>query len=795
MLMSIQKSAGFFVGVIFLFTSSLMAQQAIGVGRQFLSRVSVKHREHKGVGYDQGYSTASLFMCPRARQIGLPFLDARLHVFNNSDLASNIGIGARYSDTQETYLFGLNAYYDYRNTRSLISHQASAGIEILSRKMDVRFNGYYPFSGKYQDDPILFSHFKKHSLLVKQKVRYALPCAEADVGFTLPDPFDQIGLYLGFGYYYLFKQEGFNRDAGNVSGGKARLTASPTDYISFGAEYTYDKLFGSRANGFIALNVPLGAVNSYKKKGKHIQASWVQIKTQDVVRNEIIPIVRKQHQFPHLNTEGNPLYFVFVDNKKLVIDAVGSGEGTFEDPYTTLKLGSDRASEGDVVYVFFGDGTSRGYDTGFDFKPKQILTSSGVDLTLNGIVIPALTSNQLPLITNYKGPVIQASYVQQATVNGFRIEAVEDDAIQVEGTALTLKGSSVIAAAKFSALYHIDSIGISMISDNTFYGNGGPAVIDIQEAQGVHKIDYNHVFAQEGQSGIRLENPSHSSYITNNTLSSTDPSGSAIVYRLSKESGKAHQCSYNNLESGFYEAVHIEGESEKESQFQIDNNKFSSGTLVSGISYSGSSLQSRLSITNNMIQVSQTCIAVRDHDGVKTEAIISDNKLFSYSGSPTIVSDISGSANINIENNILKYAKNLTGNFSGIDCHFRSPEIQESNVVISDNIIDMNSKNEGIALKNSHESIVHVDIERNAIRAGSDKGISVINKSSNTLYLNIIDNKSVDGFTFGSQGDGFFEINSTPTSVKGNNNPQGSYILNGNSLKWNSDEQKELISD
>lgn len=780
------KSTSVFLGILSFFTASLMAHQTIGITSQALSRFSLKHREHKGMGYDQGYSTASLFLSPKRGGFGLSFVDARLHVFNNTDLASNVGIGSRFSDRDQTYLFGLNAYYDYRNTNSLATHQVSGGLEILSRRMDVRLNGYYPFVGTYQDNDILFSQFRGHSVLVKQKVRYALPCADAEIGFTLPDPFDEVGLYIGLGYYYLFKQEGFNRSAGNVSGGRARLTASPTDYISFGAEYTYDKLFGSRANGFIALNVPLGSARTLKKTSLKMPVSWVQLRTQDVVRNEIIPVVRKSHQFPHLNSEGTPLHFVFVNNKKLESDGI-RGDGTFENPYTTLAKGSEKSSEGDIVYVFFGDGTSRGYDTGFDFKANQILTSSGVDLTLNGIRIPALTRDSLPLITNEKEVVIQASRAGQAMVNGFRIESVFANAIESRETALTLRRNNITAASEFSAVKTTGGIGISTFSDNDFYGNGGPAVIEIKEAQGVHKIDYNRITAQDGQRGVHIEDLDQSSYITNNIFDSNDPCGVAVSYEAI--TGGIHEYCNNTIEQGFYEGVHIV---EGGGQFYIESNIFSSETLASGISYEGGSQQGIIAITDNLIQASQNCISIHDQEMAKTEIDISNNSLFSTSGSPSIVSEVSGSIDMNIEKNNIRYVKNLAGDFSAICCHFKGEEMQEKIVIIADNDIQMNSKNNGVSLKNSHNSNVSALIEGNRITTlDLSKGISVINKSSEGLYLSIINNKAVPGFTFSNQGSGSFEIDATTTSIKESNNPEGSYILKGGSLDWHSDESEE----
>lgn len=763
--------------------SHYLSAQAIGGGKYTFSRLDLKHREHKGMGYDQGYSTASLFVCPRSGKIGFPFLDARLHVFNNSDLASNIGMGVRFSDIKESYLFGLNVYYDYRNTHELITQQASCGLEILSRRVDIRLNGYYPFSGKYQDDPILFSRFRGHHLLVQQKVRYALPCADAELGLTLPDPFDQIGLYVGLGYYYLFKQRGFNQTVGNVPGGRGRLTASPTEYISFGVEYTYDKLFGSRASGFVALNIPLGANQSKSSHSKTARGvspiTWVGVQTQDVVRNEIIPVLRKNHQFPHLNTRGNPLHFLFVDNTTLTREGVGKGEGTFEDPYTTLALASAKASSGDVVYVFFGEGTSRGYDEGFKLKADQILTSSGVDLELNGIVIPSLTPGNLPLITNHEGVVVDASFAHRVMVNGFRIQGDIDDALRVEGTEAIVTNNQVIAEKGYSALKSVGAIGHSRIINNDFYGHGGDfAVVELEGAWGVYDVHRNAIHAQDGQDGIHICNPHHTTSITHNTISSADPCGTALHYTMEQDvliNQGVQQCSYNNVQEGFYQAVHIEWDSPHVSTFTLKQNTFSSETLGIGISYESASCEGVLSIIDNTLCSSQG-IKVRDTEAASTHARIAGNTVFCRSGSPSVAFNVLGSSDIEIENNRMDYIDNLSGLFSAISCEFASEESQGNKAFVSKNRVDMKSDNLGIFLINRGGSEAYMKIEENQILAKT-KGIEIVNESFNVLHLDMIGNKEVSGFTLTNKGSGFFEIERSQEEMKQNNNPDGAYIF------------------
>ncbi|MEI8300152.1 MAG: inverse autotransporter beta domain-containing protein, partial [Chlamydiota bacterium] len=407
-----------FLGICFF---QLFCVQAFSQSKQSFSRITLKHREHKGVGYNEGYSTLGCFFSPKVSSYATSFFDARLHVFNDAYLASNLGAGARFSSRDQKYTVGLNAYYDYRNYQSLSSHQLASGLEILSRYIDFRLNGYYPFSGLYQDSPFLFGGFEKHSMLIAQKVLYALPCADAELGFTLPDPFDQIGLYIGIGSYYLFKQQGFNKSVGNTPGGKVRLTAAPMKYLSFGVDYSYDSLFKGRANGFIALNIPIGLSQLRKShKQNHSGKTVLDLQTQDVVRNEIIPVVKKQHYFPHRNQLGNPLNFVFVNHKKFDTLGPNGGDGTFETPYTTLAAAQESSLPGDYIYVFFGDGSDRGYDSGFEFKQDQTLVSSAARVLIGHVDLPALTPGHYPLITKSQGAVVEAVSASNVAMHGFR---------------------------------------------------------------------------------------------------------------------------------------------------------------------------------------------------------------------------------------------------------------------------------------------------------------------------------------------------------------------------------------
>lgn len=768
----------FFVGacLIQLFCAEIFVQ-----GKQPFSRVSLKHREHKGVGYNDGYSTLGCFFSPNVSSYATSFFDARLHVFNDAYLASNLGAGARFSSRDQKYIVGLNAYYDYRNYRSLSSHQLASGFEILSRYVDFRLNGYYPFSGLYQDYPFAFGGFEKHSMLIKQKVLYALPCADAEFGFTLPDPFDQIGLYVGLGSYYLFKQHGFNKSVGNIPGGKIRLTAAPAKYLSFGVDYSYDKLFRGRANGFIALNIPIGLSKLRKSQEHHHKGKTsIDLQTQDVVRSEIIPIAKKEHYFPHRDRSGDPLNFVFVNHKKFDSLGVSGGEGTYESPYTTLASAQENSSPGDYIYVFFGDGSDKGYDSGFQFKQNQTLLSSGAHVTVGHVRVPALTPGNYPLITKPQGAAIEALSASQVAMHGFRVEAKQGEAIYVEDTAITLSHNHLKGSADFSAFKVQDAVGSNHIYENTFYGLGAPvsdvAIMEIsQDKQGsFYAIDHNQIMALEGQDGLLLKNVKEAKVLYNEFIGS-DPSGIAVQCLASDLNSLSHQYHYNAITSGFYEAMHVDVMGLETQDLSIIHNDFASGTLVSGIVYHSDAQEGHLSILSNKIETLAEAVLIDSNSIDKAQIEISDNSFYAYSGSSCISLLTKSPAEVMIASNEIAYPKNLKGSFSGIACELNS---EKSELSIKNNKITMNSSNDGIGVINEHDA--HIQMENNeVILKGDSKGITVNNQGSGSLFLKLLDNRNVPSFSLINE-DGIFQIEtSAQDKLQEMNNPIGHYIYKG----------------
>lgn len=110
-------------------------------------RTAIRHIESGGIGYEDGYTTLEAFFASDpSHGVITPFLDGRAHIFNNGKWAANTGIGVRALWGNRAY--GINSYYDYRNTGRFNSNQIGLGLETLGELFDFRINGYFPVGRK-----------------------------------------------------------------------------------------------------------------------------------------------------------------------------------------------------------------------------------------------------------------------------------------------------------------------------------------------------------------------------------------------------------------------------------------------------------------------------------------------------------------------------------------------------------------------------------------------------------------------------------------------------------------------
>ncbi len=354
-------------------------------------RITARHIEANGVGYNQGYTTLEAFFSPLEpwNNEWVPFLDLRGHLFNDGKPAANAGVGLRYLTSSRVW--GANAYYDYRDTNRQHYNQISAGLESLGQIWDFRLNGYLPVGDKispwYRPR---FAKFQGHSLYVSRKREFAMRGANAEVGAHV-DYFKDVPLYFAAGPYYLEGQ-------GNVAwGGELRAAIDISDYVRLEGNTSYDRAFRWIGQGQLSLNFSFGGkrqVRQCKSSSCCMAMALSDRSLQRVDRNEIIALDHQRKTF-----QANlPYSFIFVNN-------LSSSTGTWESPYPTLQLAQANSAPGDVIYVLPGNGSP--YDVsslganGFKMQQGQSLWGSSVShavATPYGMVTVPSLSAEMPTV-------------------------------------------------------------------------------------------------------------------------------------------------------------------------------------------------------------------------------------------------------------------------------------------------------------------------------------------------------------------------------------------------------------
>lgn len=523
-------------------------------------RTTIRHIESGGIGYEDGYTTLEAFLSPDPSQWRVtPFLDARGHVFDNGRWAVNAGIGLRALWGNRTY--GINTYYDYRNTRHLNANQIGVGLETLGELFDVRINGYLPvgrtISAPYSST---FAAFSGHHMLISQKFQSAMKGADAEVGFHFGES-KWCDFYAAAGPYYFIGEK-----TPATWGGKGRISATFKDILTLELSDSYDGTFHNKFQGQISLNFSFGPKSKVKEQGRTcIVASALNNRMlQPVGRQEIIVIDTPKKNAVAINpATGQPYFFVFVNN-------TSSSNGTYESPYPTLIQAQDNSSPNDVIYVFPGDGTTRGMNSGIFLKANQRFWGSGVNhplpTTIGTISIPAQSSSA-PTITNTNIDT-EGNAVTLATnnnISGFTIASAMNDAIfgnhpqSLEVSSCTFAntttfaiealflGDASISLTNNQFLNNVNGVlltlnGASTVvcSNNTFNGqtsvSSAPFEVAIESNTNTILVE-NNVFNGNTSGSIRLGlgNPARvdisvlNNVMTNNGTGSQASLGSSLV--------------------------------------------------------------------------------------------------------------------------------------------------------------------------------------------------------------------------------------------------------------------------
>jgi len=358
-------------------------------------RLELKHIESKGIGYSQGYTSLEGFfpLYSPEEHNWMPFFDVRAHIFDDGKPAANAGFGFRYLNSR---IWGAGLYYDYRKTSHFHYNQVGLGLESLGKMWDYRLNAYFPTGSKVSDPyRYKFHAFEGNRMILSNRREFALTGANFEVGAHAISN-RKFDLYTALGPYYL------SGEGQSAWGGEGRIALTAWDAIRLQFSGSYDNLFKGIMQGEISFMYSWGGKKTKEPKSECRRPNIILKRAvQRATRHEIIATHHKhEHRTARHPVTRAPLQFWFVDN-------TSHSQGTFESPFNTLSAAEAASWPNDILYVFTGDGTDTGLDSGLTLQAGQQLLGAGIEqqiATTKGRIIVPPQGTGMPQITNRNDP-------------------------------------------------------------------------------------------------------------------------------------------------------------------------------------------------------------------------------------------------------------------------------------------------------------------------------------------------------------------------------------------------------
>ncbi len=638
-------------------------------------RAAARHIEGKGIGYTKGYTTVELFAAPppALQTRWIPFLDARAHIFDDGRIATNIGVGARYL-APFSYTLGINSYYDYRETAHQKYNQYSLGLEALGRVWDFRVTGYLPLGSKHSLYNPSFAFFRGHRLYLKVSEEFAMKGLNAEAGIHIKK-MQNMSFYGAFGPYY------FERQGVNAIGGRARISGTFLDHIKLELSGSYDPVFHGIIQGEASVIIPFGPQKKIKadKRKCPPKVFMLERALQAVDRQEIVVVDKQRTHTVAIDPKTHkPWNFVFVNN-------TSASDGSYESPYHTLFDAQENSAPHDVIYVFIGDGSTRGMDQGFVMQDEQKLWGSGMSqilpTTLGTIIIPPMTSGS-PLVTYTTGNFSQGivALANHGEVSGIHIVGSPSVGSGILAKNLSFgtiwnntlsgtfgtgygmliqgNGECLVENNNLPGSFFLDGINLSNLTTATLENNtlsGSFSVNGISAtALGTLAITQNTLSGPIAGIGMQIENGG-TALIANNLLSGTNGSSPILIEQMN-----VAQISNNVLSGASIDSVVI-GATGRLNIF--GNQLLATPTGDEAIEFNNQGIPACVSISNNTISAPGNDGILISSSGSIVYANITGNLMTNSQVNSSILLDATSSAQIcaKITGNTMDQKMNASG--------------------------------------------------------------------------------------------------------------------------------------
>lgn len=283
------------------------------------------------------------------------FLNPRATFGNEGAWDFNIGVGYRHL-VADSVILGGNIYYDtsmrYHENSLILKReqryygQIGTGVEVLTDWVNFRANGYLHVSG----DAIVDDYYRFSDLGIYGSggaITEALSGFDGEVGFKIPGLSNYVETWV-YGGGYAFSGEHIT----NVNGYKARLEIIPAGLVRMSVGYSNDRIDGNQLEGSLALEIPFSVTNLASGKNPFEGMTDRLVGSRPLSERLVEPVSRgidmkvKTERFN--SNSGLVEEVVFVSESA----TFGLGDGTFENPYSTiLEAMADPSISGGTVHT------------------------------------------------------------------------------------------------------------------------------------------------------------------------------------------------------------------------------------------------------------------------------------------------------------------------------------------------------------------------------------------------------------------------------------------------------------
>lgn len=357
----------------------------------------------------------------------------------DSSIGSSTRLGYRWLTDNKTWIYGVNAGIDNRPFQAQNFLQAGLGIEAISPKLELRINGYIPFS---QTSNLYATSYNGAYGLANDQLQLnrsrwfgtALGGIDVEVGTPVAH-WQGSDLRLYAGYYYL--------DGDYVSGSsgvRARAELRLSRNISLGGTVSYDDIFQTQATGYVRLGFspqqkPVG--NSINEAEEHFLAQ----RGLPVERQRVIQMVNQQVKDQKVAKDP-------FTGKPWVVRCVGQNESAY----------SVRCGYGDLSAAFNAIGA----------PADVLLLADGTNSNLNGSTLHLPASTNLSNGANAPVLATQGGFIPLRSIFGPGIGI----APQINNGILSIGSNTTIAGLGFtnSSITNYSTKNV-LIANNSFVGS------------------------------------------------------------------------------------------------------------------------------------------------------------------------------------------------------------------------------------------------------------------------------------------------------------------------------------